>query len=237
MFRFKEFAIEQEHSPMKVGTDGVLLGAWVGIDPGVRRVLDIGTGTGVIALMLAQRTQRLPGVRITGIDIGDVAEARRNAEASPWGDRLRMVQGPVQRFDASDPFDLIVSNPPFYVGSLPSPDAGRTRVRHADELPFGELHDAVLRLLAPGGRFALVLPPPEAALFLAAAPGLAVVRRTEVRSTPKRGVRRLLLECVRRTGLPAGAEPECDLLTIGTGAHEEYTEEYRRLTRDFYLKF
>ncbi len=223
---------------MKVGTDGVLLGAWVRVDPSVRRILDIGTGTGVIALMLAQRTQERPDVRITGVDVGDVSEARTNADASPWGPRVETVQCPVQRFEPAVRYDLIVSNPPFFVDSLASPDAGRTRVRHASELPFDELHDAVVRLLAPDGRFALVLPPAEARLFLAECRALRLVRRTEVRSTPRRGVRRLLMEFVPKNG--AADDPdlsEQDALTIGTGAHEEYTEEYRRLTRDFYLKF
>lgn len=329
---------------MKVGTDGVLLGAWVRVLPTDRRILDIGTGTGVIALMLAQRTQERPEVRITAIDVGEVCEARANADSSPWGSRVETVQCPVQRFAPSDRFDLIVSNPPFFVDSLTSPDAGRTRVRHAEELPFDELHDAVVRLLAPSGRFALVLPPVEAELFLERSPLLRVVRRTEVCSTPRRGVRRVLLELVRKSNnplperltsyllpvppflspvrapaghrcgaisntpanavstasrslvmpsgipvmaasiascssvmpsaapatiptdapwfrisfplnfvphlLPSAALPpttsasglyadgdERDTLTIGTGAHEEYTEEYRMLTRDFYLKF
>lgn len=224
---------------MKVGTDGVLLGAWVQVGPAVRRILDIGTGTGLIALMLAQRTQEgAAPVQIDAIDVGDVAEARANAAATPWASRVRMVQCPVQQFGPSERYDLIVSNPPFFVDSLTSPDAGRTRVRHTGELPFGELHDAVVRLLAPQGRFALILPPAEAALFLCECRALHVVRRTEVRSTPRRGVRRVLLE------LAHGAAPEGDEgpvvtqeLTIGTGAHEEYTEQYRALTRDFYLKF
>lgn len=285
---------------MKVGTDGVLLGAWVRVSSSVCRILDIGTGTGVIALMLAQRTQERSGVRITALDIGEVAEARANADASPWGARVETVQCPVQRFEPAERYDLIVSNPPFFVDSLASPDAGRSRARHASELPFDELHDAVVRLLAPGGRFALVLPPPEAGLFLAECRSLRMVRCTEVRSTPRRGVRRVLMEfahgwgggtideregpertsgeasersvqhrtahgfgfgyaavcgrdgAVRGTGGGAaccgekgsafgagGSAADCerDELTIGTGAHEEYTEEYRALTRDFYLKF
>lgn len=337
---------------MKVGTDGVLLGAWVRIGPTVRRILDIGTGTGVIALMLAQRTQDRPDVLITGIDVGDVAEARTNADASPWADRVHTLQCPVQRFDPPERYDLIVSNPPFFVDSLPSPDAGRTRVRHATELPFRDLHDAIVRLLAPNGRFSLILPPSEAALFLRECRALRVVRCTGVRSTPRRGVRRVLLELVRgdadgteardcphppiwershsvasselpastaalssmpevaemsaapmlvaerevsvrsawspptaaldaasssaesvsyvpverkggataplptcgsvlsfgsmqRIGRTPSSDPyfrpeeacEADTLTIGTGIPEEYTEEYRALTRDFYLKF
>lgn len=108
---------------MKVGTDGVLLGAWVRVSSSVGRILDIGTGTGVIALMLAQRTQERSGVRITALDIGEVAEARANADASPWGARVETVQCPVQRFEPAERYDLIVSNPPFFVDSLASPDA------------------------------------------------------------------------------------------------------------------
>ncbi len=107
---------------MKVGTDGVLLGAWATVAPHAARILDIGTGTGVIALMLAQRA---PRARITGIDIGDVAEARANADASPWADRVEMIRCPVQEFRPAERFDLIVSNPPYFVDSLRSPDAGR----------------------------------------------------------------------------------------------------------------
>ena len=126
---------------MKVGTDGVLLGAWTPLRDSDRRILDIGTGTGLIALMLAQRA---PGAAVTGIDIDDVGEARANGDASPWGDRLSFVRCPVQEF-SDRPFDLIVSNPPFFVDSLTCPDAGRTTVRHAVHLPFGELRDAVGR--------------------------------------------------------------------------------------------
>lgn len=215
---------------MKVGTDGVLLGAWATVAPHAARILDIGTGTGVIALMLAQRVLR---ARITGIDIGDVAEARANADASPWADRVEMIRCPVQEFRPAERFDLIVSNPPYFVDSLRSPDAGRALARHASELPFAALHDAAVRLLASGGRFCLVLPVAETALFDAVCRGLWPVRRTEVRSTPRRGVRRVLTEYA---AVPAPA-PRPDTLTIGTGAHEEFTEEYRALTRDFYLKF
>lgn len=215
---------------MKVGTDGVLLGAWVSVRPTDRRILDIGTGTGLIALMLAQRAA---AASITGIDIASVDEARRNADASPWGDRLHFEQCPVQRFEA-EPFDLIVSNPPFFVESLRCPDAGRTQARHAVELPFEALRDALLRLLAPEGRFALVLPVAEAARFETLCEGeLHRLRRTEVRTTTRHAPKRVLLEGARR---PTAA-PVCDALTIGTGAHETYTDEYRLLTRDFYLKF
>lgn len=230
MFRFKQFAIAQESTPMKVGTDGVLLGAWARIEPTDRRMLDIGTGTGLIALMLAQRA---PQARITGIDVIDVKEARTNVAASPWPDRVKVEQCPVQAYHPAAPFDLIVSNPPYFNDSLLPPDAGRTLARHTTELTFTELHDAVVRLLAPDGRFCLVLPPAETDRFLACCQGLWSARRTEVRSTPRRGVRRVLTELTVRPGPPLVTET----LTIGTGIHEKYTEEYRALTHEFYLKF
>lgn len=195
MFRFKQFSIRQERSPMKVGTDGVLLGAWVGVRPDDRRVLDIGTGTGLIALMLAQR---MPAARITGIDVEDVSEARENALASPWAARLDFVQGPVQEFAPTERYNLIVSNPPFFVDSLTCPDRGRTAARHAVLLPFEALRDAVLRLLAPEGRFALILPTAEARRFKELCRGsLVPARCTLVRTTSSRPVRRVLLEFVR----------------------------------------
>ena len=232
LFRFKEFQISQSESAMKVGTDGVLLGAWVDIEAEDRRLLDIGTGTGVIALMLAQRA---PEATIWGVDIESVEEARRNGELSPWGERLHFEQTPVQEFEA-EPFDLILSNPPFFVESLRCPDHGRTMARHAVALPFDALRDAVVRLLKPEGRFALVLPTDEAARFEQIAQGvLRPIRRTRVRTTPRHPAKRCLLEFVHEASERV-AEPDRELM-IGTGEHETYTEEYRTLTRDFYLKF
>lgn len=232
LFRFKEFQISQSESAMKVGTDGVLLGAWVDIEAEDRRLLDIGTGTGVIALMLAQRA---PEATIWGVDIESVEEARCNGERSPWGDRLHFEQTPVQEFEA-EPFDLILSNPPFFVESLRCPDHGRTMARHAVALPFEALRDAVARLLKPEGRFALVLPTDEAARFEQIAQGvLRPIRRTRVRTTPRHPAKRCLLEFVHESSERV-AEPDRELM-IGTGEHETYTEEYRALTRDFYLKF
>lgn len=230
-FRFKRFSVRQDRTPMKVGTDGVLLGAWVSVRATDRRVLDIGTGTGLIALMLAQRA---PQARVVGIDVEEIAEAQENAAASPWAERVEMVREAVQSYRPGEGFDLVVSNPPFFVDSLTCPDAGRTAARHAVRLSFGELRDAAVRLLKPGGRLAVVLPADAAAGFVALCCGkLSLTRRTEVRTTPRRPARRTLLEF---DTLPQGV-PELGELTIGTGAHEDYTPEYRALTRDFYLKF
>lgn len=239
---------------MKVGTDGVLLGAWTSVRPSDRRILDIGTGTGLIALMMAQR---VPGAQVTGVDVEDISQARGNADASPWGGRIAFVQCPVQEFAPQERFDLVVSNPPFFVGSLTCPDRGRTTARHAVRLPFDELCASVVRLLAEGGRFALVLPAGEAARFIGVCRGkLALARRTDVRTTPRHPAKRVLMEFVRTNrasasgptppapdSCPDSAEtfalpvPDCSELVIGTGEHEQYTPEYRALTRDFYLKF
>ncbi len=217
---------------MKVGTDGVLLGAWARLEGAPHRLLDIGTGTGVIALMLAQRA---PQAQITGIDIISVEEARHNADTSPWADRLHFEQCAVQQFEAT-PFDVILSNPPFFVEALTSPDPGRAAARHAVELPFEALRDAVVRLLAPEGHFSLVLPTNEAERFVQLCKEFLAVRRsTEVRTTPRHPAKRRLLEMVHWNARPAAVEHES--LTIGTGEHEAYTAQYRTLTRDFYLKF
>lgn len=216
---------------MKVGTDGVLLGAWAAVRPADRTALDIGTGTGLIALMLAQRGSAL---QVTGIDIDDVSQARENADASPWGGRVHFERVPVQTFSPPSRFDLILSNPPFYVDSLTSPDAGRTRARHAASLPFEELRDAVVRLLADDGRFSLILPAEESGRFRQLAAGRLFPQRvTEVQTVPTAPVKRLLVEYA----LVPCDSVRCDRLVIGTGRHEEYTAEYRALTKDFYLKF
>ena len=228
MFRFKQFAVRQDRCPMKVGTDGVLLGAWAEVRPGDRRMLDVGTGTGLIALMLAQRSAAW--ITAVDIDVECATQAAENFAASPWADRLDAVSVAVQRYDPVEKFDLIVSNPPYYVDSLLSPDEGRNTARHAAGLPFGELAAAVVRLLSPGGR----LPPVEMQRFRSAALGrLYPVRWTEVCSTPRRGVRRILAEFCT-TPVPA---PEPARLIIELGGPDSYTEDYRRLTGDFYLKF
>ena len=194
---------------MKVGTDGVLLGAWAGVRPSARRMLDIGH---------------------------DGGQARENADASPWGDRVAFERCAVQEFSTPVLFDLIVSNPPFFVDSLTCPDEGRTAARHAVHLPFDELRDAVLRLLAPAGRFAVILPTPAAARLLTACAGrLALTRRTDARTTPRHPAKRALMEFSRADA--AATAPETSELVVGTGEHECYTPEYRTLTRDFYLKF
>lgn len=230
MFSFKQFAIRQERCAMKVGTDGVLLGAWGPECIAGGRILDIGTGTGVMAIMAAQRN---PSARIVGVEIDDMSalQARENAEASPWADRVEIVNADIRSYEAAAPFDLVISNPPYFVDSLKSPDSGRTTARHTVSLDFGELMSAVERLLAPDGRFAVIVPA-EAASRVVASGRLVLRRRCDVRSKPSAGTIRTMME------FAAGycGAPEFSELTIGDGKGG-YTAEYVALTRDFYLKF
>lgn len=142
----------------------------------------------------------------------DISQARENADASPWGGRVAFVQCPVQEFAPQGKFDLVVSNPPFFVDSLTCPDAGRTTARHAVRLPFGDLRDAVVRLLSDEGHFAVVLPADEAARFIGICRDVLLpVRRTDVRTTPRHAAKRVLLEFVRTPSgdvfPPAAASP------------------------------
>ena len=212
--------------------DGVLLGAWVALGAADRLLLDVGTSTGVIALMLAQRSPAA-GVTALDIDAACAEQARANADRSPWGGRVTTCCAPVQEYRPEEPFDLVVSNPPYYDRSLLPPDAGRTTARHTVALTHGELIAAACRLLAPEGRLAVILPAVEAQRFREQARGrLALRRLTEVWSTPRSGVKRCLMEFVRGDA----AELRTDRLVIEE-APGRFTEEYRRLTGDFYLKF
>ena len=230
-FRFKQFAVEQSGVAMKVGTDGVLLGAWVAFRGDERRVLDIGTGTGVIALMAAQRSA---AGYIAGVDV-DEASAQRaaaNFAASPWSGRLHACASPIQDFETDEPFDLIISNPPYFVDSLLSPDKRRTAARHTASLPFDELDAAVRRLLSSDGRAALILPTEQMDDF-ASLTSLRMIRRCDVRSVPDGAVKRVMAEFAR-SATDAMRREE---LVIETCERGVFSDEYRRLTKDFYLKF
>lgn len=232
-FTFKQFHIDHSRCAMKVGTDGTLLGAWASLRS-AGTILDIGTGTGLIAIMAAQRS---PEARITAIDIDAdcITQARENVAASPWPDRIEVVHSSLQDFEPAIRFERIISNPPYFVDSLRSPDAARSTARHTDTLPFAELSQGVSRLLSPTGRFALILPPPEMDRFRSAARGvLFTVRECEVWTTPTSGAKRIMAEL---SPTPTTQTPTRERLIIEDGSPQGYTDEYRRLTRDFYLKF
>ena len=204
---------------MKVGTDGVLLGAWVN---GGRRLLDAGTGTGVIALMLAQRFAE---AQVTAIDIdeGAVRQATENVGKSPFADRVTVLQASLQEHEGE--YDAVVCNPPFFISSLKAPDEQRSIARHATTLTYAELMQAAWRLLADGGELSVVVPfdyrkrmEDEATMV-----GFFPSRVCAVRTTEKKPVRRYLLAFRKH---PCRCEKE--QLTIGS-------EAYRQLTGEFYL--
>ena len=232
MFRFKQFEIHDELSAMKIGTDGVLLGAWVDIAD-ARHILDVGTGTGLVAIMCAQRNAQ---ARVHGIDIVEDAatEAQQNIARTAWCDRLSAEHADLRNYIPDVRYDHIVSNPPFFLTTLQSPDAARAMARHADTLPYADLVSAAERLLEPGGRLSVVLPTECAATFRRIAfERLWLSRITEVVTREGEAPKRTLME-FRLSDSPL--MPRADSLTI-QAKDGSYTEEYRRLTEEFYLNF
>ncbi len=231
-FYFKKFTVHQDRCAMKIGTDGVLLGAWADTTA-VRSALDVGTGTGVIAIMLAQRSRE---ARIKAVEIDREAyeQARQNMALSPWAQRLEAVHGAVQEFarTSRERFDLIVSNPPFFSGGTFSNNHDRNQVRHTIKMPHGDLLAAVRTLLAPEGTFGLILPLIEGLRFveLAESYHLYCIRQTEVKPKASKPVERLLLQFSRQ---PADMIRDRLIIQEESG---EWTKEYRQLTGDFYLK-
>lgn len=232
-FQFRQFRIVQDRCAMKVGTDGVLLGAWTPCSS-ARHVLDVGTGTGLLALMLAQRC---PGASVEAVEIDPdaAAQAADNVRSSPWHDRILVRCTSFQAFAAQSlaRFDTIVCNPPYFRSSLHSPDARRTAARHADGLPLDQLVSGVVRLLSPDGAFSVVLPLPEgeSLLRLCLSAGLFLRRRTWVypmRRSPQ--PKRVLLSF----GFSDAPARE-DSLVIEEADRHDYSDAYRRLTSAFYL--
>lgn len=258
-FDFKRFSVSNELSAQKVGTDGVLLGAWVALDGTERHILDVGTGTGVIALMLAQRTANpslktdvpdshacddiYPGATIIGIDIDapSAEEAAANFKASPWSDRMAAFQGDFRGLGGDTPhplsflkcpYDLIVSNPPFFTDSLKAPEARRSDARHSDALTFEDMLREATSLLSPEGRLAVIYPALEAERLSgeALSAGLFPIRSCRVSTKAGKAPKRIMMEFSRQK-----KEPLTEELFIHEG--DGFSEAYIALTRDFYLKF
>ncbi|MGB5369184.1 MAG: methyltransferase [Flavobacteriaceae bacterium] len=232
-FKFKQFTLQQDRRAMKVGTDGVLLGAWTPLADRPDTILDIGAGTGLIALMLAQRStaETIDAVEIDGAAYEQCVE---NFEASPWADRLFCYHASLDEFVAEmvTPYDLIVSNPPFFTEQVSSGDLSRDRARQNQSLPFEALVKGVATLLSPKGTFTVILPFGEEQGFLeiATCAGLFASRITRVKGSPKTAYKRSLIAFCRTT-----TDVSIDELTIETKRHE-YTPAYITLTQDFYLK-
>ncbi|NUY80638.1 methyltransferase [Flavobacterium sp. MAH-1] len=219
---------------MKVGTDGVLLGAWAKIDHNPYSILDIGTGTGLIALMLAQRSsaEQIDALEIDG---NAFEQAVENFEESPWNDRLFCFHASLDDFmdDLEDEeYDLIVSNPPFYSENVSSGDDARDKARQNQSLPFEDLIEASAVLLSDEGILCVIIPFKEEQRFidLAEAEGLFPIKITRVKGTPESEIKRSLLAFSRQK-----SEVETDTFAIENTRHD-YTKEYIGLTQDFYLK-
>ena len=231
-FHFKQFTIAQDQTTHKVGTDAVLLGSWVNILQHDRFFLDIGTGSGLIALMLAQRSKEHVHIDAVEIEAGDAVQAKENVAHSPWPDKVAVIHGRVEDFAPDRAYDLIVSNPPFFVDSLRPPDDKRLQARHTFTLTFPDLLKAVLRLLAPRGRFGIILPHVEGLRFMniAREAGLFVSRRTSFRARRQKPPERLLMEFSREKNAIEESE-----IILYEGL-ESWTEQYSALTKEFYLK-
>jgi len=233
-FTFKQFSIEQDKTAMKVGTDGVLLGSWAPIGHNPFSILDIGAGTGIIALMLAQRTS---AEQIDALEIDEEAyeQAVDNFENSPWGDRLFCFHAGLDEFieEPEDEYDLIVSNPPFYAEDYKTENDQRDLARFQDAMPFEELIEAADLLLSENGIFAVILPFKEEQKFISLAKEFELypTKITHIKGTPKSEIKRSLLAFSRNENQVF----DIDELIIEIDRHV-YTPEYIELTKEFYLK-
>jgi len=231
-FQFKQFTIAQDRTAMQVGTDGVLLGAWVPIERSPQSILDIGTGTGVIALMLAQRCD---AQTIDALELDDAAyeQATENFEHSPWGDRLFCYHAHLYEFatEMDDTYDIVVCNPPFFENGQKTGDNARDQARFEEAMPFELLVSAAAKLLNPDGVFAMILPYSRKAEFLdlMAKAKLYPFKITNVRGNPEKDFKRVLIAFSNKTQDVVEVE-----LTIEKARHD-YTDAYIALTQDFYL--
>ena len=238
-FQFKQFFVRHDHCAMKVGTDGVLLGAWaepaVSIQPSAFRILDVGTGSGLVALMLAQR---FPEAHIDAIDIDEAAveQAAENFAASPWSDRLHAYHSRLQEWQSHSVPSLIVSNPPYFQNSLKNPDKGRELARHTDTLSYEELLYHSARLLSEHGRLAIILPAEaeQEIRTLAAQHSLFTTRVTRVYSKETKPARRVLLQFEKSEYRDTDISIAEDSLVLEDGKGGR-SAAYQEITKDFYL--
>ena len=233
-FQFKQFTIWQDKCAMKVGTDGILLGAWVNLTENAQ-ILDIGTGTGLLALILAQRSQTSLHTTIVAVEIDDEAyqQATDNIQKSPWGDRIQTYHSSIQNFaiNCSQQYDLIISNPPFFENAYKASQASRTLARHSDSLLQTDILEIANQLLKPDGHLAVIYPTDLAHKFLSKARefDLWCDRQVNIKPTPQGSIKRIALEFSKTQYLFRETS-----LTIEESKHI-YTEDYIALVKDFYL--
>ncbi len=229
-FHFKHFSLYHDRSTMKVGTDAVLLGAWVEVKP-TDWVLDVGTGCGILPLMLAQRG--IAKVHAVDLDEPSALEAAENFQASQWSRQLFAFHADVRKFTMQCTYDLIISNPPFFVNSFKCDEDRRNQARHTDSsLTFSELIAVVRRLLKPDGRFVVVLPYRESQEFipLATEAHLFVHRCENIIPVEGKSPNRVNMEY--RYGKPETVQTEDLVIRTDDGV---FTDDYNRVVSDFYL--
>jgi len=231
-FSFKQFTVYHHLCAMKVGIDGVLLGAWANID-GANYTLDIGTGSGLIALMIAQRSHS----KIVAIDIDAdaILQTNHNVNNSPWANRIEPKETSLQQYvkQAVEKYDLIVSNPPYFINSTNAPTLSRTTARHTNFLSHEELIINAKLLLKPTGRICLILPVDEGLKCVDFAESIGLFCNNKVTVYPKPGAlsKRLLLEFSFQSSPTIVSE-----LTIESTERHQYSNEFSALAKDFYLK-
>jgi len=234
LFQFKQFTVQQDKCAMKIGTDSVLLGAWCPIDNNPFSVLDIGAGTGILSLMLAQRSS---AEQIDSLEIDESAyeQCVENFENSPWSDRLFCFHAGLDEFvdDPEDEYDIIISNPPFYSEDYKTDNSQRDLARFQDALPFEDLVEAADLLLSENGIFAVIIPYKEEERFidLCAEVELFPIKVTRIKGSYTTPIVRSLL-AFKRYELSVLTADE---LVVEINRHE-YTDDYINLTKDFYLK-
>ena len=238
-FKCKQFAIRQDKCAMKVGTDGVLLGAWTDVT-NVHRVLDIGTGTGLIAIMLAQRTKTL--IDAIEPEPDSCSQATENIKRCPWQDRIRIFNMTFQDYvseiltdkSPEEEYDLIVTNPPYFIDSMKNPDKKKMQSRHADNLTGDDILNGSMQLLNKKGKLCIILPVIEAELFqkTAIVRKFHCTRKLYIKPTPEKDAKRILLQF-------EWEERSCEeeTIVIESGGRHKYSDEYRELTKEFYLGF
>lgn len=232
-FKFKQFTVCQDKCAMKIGTDGVLLGAWTPIPLHTNSILDIGAGTGIIAIQMAQRcdAQTIDAIEI---DEGAHEQCTQNFEESPWADRLFCYHASVQEFasEIDEKYDLIISNPPFYKDTYKTNSLSRDTARFEDALPFEHLLICASHLLEENGHFSIIIPKKEEEHFikLASKNNLFPFKICHVKGTPSSEIKRsMILFSFKKQS------PKITTLTIETERHQ-YTPDYQKLVSEFYLK-
>lgn len=233
MFQFKQFSVKQDKTAMKVGTDGVLLGSWTPLDNNPYSILDIGTGTGLVALMLAQRSY---AEQIDALEIEENAyeQAVENFEESPWNDRLFCYHAGLDEFveEVEEEYDVIVCNPPFFESNNQIRNQARKTARFYDVLPFDELIEGVSVLLSDSGVFTVIIPFDEEQKFVSMATGFGLFpfKITHVKGTMTSKIKRSLIAFSKEE-----QEIVSDILILEIERHH-YTSEFKELVKDFYLK-